>query len=237
GKSARCPKCGTVVKIPGTPAAAPPATPAGGLPAFPPPPAAPSSPWAEQPSAPPPGPPGGGFGSPFGQASPTFPPAAPSAPLYPPPGGYAPQQNPYAAPSYSSPSAGYSMDRSQSLAKLKGPAIGLIVCASLSIAYALVNAVTVIVGLSSGDMQVPPEGPERIGFYIGMMIGMLGVGIVPLISLIGAIQMFRGRSYAWSLTAIIMGSLPCSACCIFGLPFGIWGYVVLQQPDVRQALQ
>jgi presenilin-like A22 family membrane protease len=64
---------------------------------------------------------------------------------------------------------------------------------------------------------------------------MLGVGVVPIISLIGAIQMLRGKSYAWSMTGTIAGMLPCSACCVLGLVFGIWALVVLNQPDVKQA--
>lgn len=206
GKQARCPKCNTIVTVPGG-AVPPPAT--GNL-------------WGEMPSSPPPGPPGG------------FPPSN-----YPPPGGYsppAPQFNPYAAPAYGpSASFGAGPSREQSLAKLRGPAIGLIVCAVISIIYALVNGVIVIVSLANGEMEVPPGGPEQVGFYVGMVIGMLGVGVVPIVSLLGAIQMLRGKSYAWAMTGAIAGMLPCSACCVVGLVFGIWALVILNQPDVKQA--
>lgn len=238
GKQARCPKCSTVATIPGVPGGSAPAAPAaapgfGGEPAL-------------NPFSTPPSPLGqasnpGGFGfpsQPAGGAPGGFPPPTGYGPPggLPPAGAFSPPpSNPYMAPSYGGYGGGGGGGDARS--KLKVPAIGLIVCAALSICYALVNAVTVIVQLSSGEMEVPPDGPERIGFIIGAFIGMLGVGVVPFISLFGSIQMLKGKSYGWAMTGAITGMLPCSACCLLGLVFGIWAIVLLNQPDVKQVFR
>jgi hypothetical protein len=154
-----------------------------------------------------------------------------------------PVMNPYAAPAnvplgggYSAPYS-YQITPEQSRAKLKGPAIGLIVCNVLSLIYAAINAVGLLVNLAGGDMQFPNDPAERVGFIIGMGVGGVVVGVMPLISLIGSIYMFRGKSRAWSMTGAITGMLPCSACCVGGLGFGIWALVVMNQPDVKEALR
>lgn len=156
-----------------------------------------------------------------------------------------PVMNPYAAPpnvpgppggGYGAP-YGYPMSPEQSRAKLKGPAIGLIVCNVLSLLYAGFNAVGLIVQLAGGNMQFPNDPAEKTGFVVGMIVGGALIGIVPLISLIGSIQMLRGKSRAWSMTGAITGMLPCSFCCLGGLGFGIWALVVLNQTDVKQAMR
>ncbi len=67
----------------------------------------------------------------------------------------------------------------------------------------------------------------RLGVYIGSIFGPL----TGLIVISGAISMLlrkmRGLAIAGSVTAM----LPCSCCCIFGLPLGIWGLVLLSQQD------
>jgi hypothetical protein len=152
--------------------------------------------------------------------------------------------NPYAAPAntYGPTGGGYGvpygppLTREQSLAKLKGPAIGLIVCNVISMIYAAVNAVGLLVSLTNGGVQFPADPAERAGFMVGMIVTPIVLGIAPLISLIGSIQMLRGKSRGMSITGAITGMLPCSACCLGNIGFGIWALVVLNQPDVKQAM-
>jgi hypothetical protein len=42
-----------------------------------------------------------------------------------------------------------------------------------------------------------------------------------------------GRAKAGAIVAMI----PCSACCLLGLPFGIWSLVVLSKPEIKSAFQ
>jgi hypothetical protein len=37
------------------------------------------------------------------------------------------------------------------------------------------------------------------------------------------------------MTACILAMIPCSACCLLGIPLGIWGLVVINNPEVRGA--
>jgi uncharacterized integral membrane protein len=134
-------------------------------------------------------------------------------------------------------SYGLPLTPEQSRAKLKGPAIGLIVCNVLSLIYSVVNAAGLLINLANGTMQFPTDPAERVGFLIGMVVGGGLVCIVPLISLIGSIQMLRGKSRAWSMTGAITGMLPCSACCLGSFGFGLWALIVLNQPDVKQSLR
>ena len=81
----------------------------------------------------------------------------------------------------------------------------------------------------------PPSGnPEdeianAVGAVIGGVIGLCWGGII----LTGALKLKRLESYGYAMTAAIVAMVPCSGCCILGLPFGIWGLIVLGRPEVQ----
>jgi hypothetical protein len=72
----------------------------------------------------------------------------------------------------------------------------------------------------------------------GMMYiigGGVGLAFAALI-LLGAIQMLRLRWYGLAVTTNVVAMIPgISCCCILGLPFGIWGLVLLVKPEVKAA--
>lgn len=75
----------------------------------------------------------------------------------------------------------------------------------------------------------------------GAIIGGLVQGFLIVASLVidflviyGALQMRQLRSHGWGMAACILAIIP-HACCLFSLPFGIWGLVVLNDPEVRRA--
>jgi hypothetical protein len=49
--------------------------------------------------------------------------------------------------------------------------------------------------------------------------------------------MKRLESRAGARAACIVGMLPIAGCCLIGLPFGIWGLVVMANPDVDRAFE
>jgi hypothetical protein len=50
----------------------------------------------------------------------------------------------------------------------------------------------------------------------------------------GAMKMKNLSSYPLALASCIVALLPCyHVCCILGLPFGIWGLVMLLKPEVQ----
>jgi hypothetical protein len=85
------------------------------------------------------------------------------------------------------------------------------------------------------------EGPELVGFYIGFY-GYLAAIILNVIFQAVVIacgySMIRGKSRGLCMTACIVSLIPCtSGCCIFGIPFGIWGLVVLSDPNVKRVFK
>src|SRR6056297_2656398 len=131
--------------------------------------------------------------------------------------------------------------------RLKVPAIGLIVAMGIGIAFALLgllqNALGVA-GVAPGAMppaELDPEGMQQfrgIQMYsggIGIMFGLISI-VVAIVVILGALKMKNLESYNFALTAAILSMVPClSPCCPLGLVFGIWGIVVLQDPQVKAA--
>ena len=123
------------------------------------------------------------------------------------------------------------MLREEARSKLNAPGIGLIVTGVMSILYGLFN-----VGQFALFMANMPPAPndEFLFMQIGMQFGQALLNFV-LGGLIirGAIKMRRLESYGLAMTACILGIVPCHGCCILGMIFGIWGLVLLNDPDVK----
>ena len=142
---------------------------------------------------------------------------------------------PFAAPP-AFPSGG---DREAALSAVKGPAIALIVTASLGILYYLSNFVLVVSGTAATFQQIPPDAPDWVKSFIenarGPMAAVAGVFISALdgFVLYGAIKMLRLQNFGLAMAAAIIAMVPCQCCCLLGLPFGIWALVVLNKPEVK----
>ena len=131
-------------------------------------------------------------------------------------------------------------DRTAALAAVKGPAIALIVTASLGILY---YAFSAILSFFNGGMmfqsQIPPNMPPQMQEFIqnmrGPMAGAISLVIAAVNGLVlfGAIKLLRLQNFGLVMTAVIVAMLPCQCCCLFGLPFGIWALVVLNKPVVK----
>ena len=125
--------------------------------------------------------------------------------------------------------------RSEARGKVAGPAIALIITGALAIVLVLVSAGLIAVGLSAGGPQPPQEEliPQLIGNAIGLLLGLAW----GLLLIFGGMKMRKLESYALSMTASIVALLPCTSCCLLGLPFGIWALVVLSQSDVKDSFR
>lgn len=142
--------------------------------------------------------------------------------------------------SFSTP--GDSSSDTRVLNQLSGPATGLIVTAVLGF---LANGFAVVWSLVPGRFQpLPPDLDPEIENILQAASGMVGVGSAllgfALSALVwyGALQLKKGRSYGWAMTAAILALVPCtSPCCFVGVPIGIWALVVLMRPEVKSALQ
>jgi predicted Zn finger-like uncharacterized protein len=119
-----------------------------------------------------------------------------------------------------------------------GPAIALMVVGGIAIGLAILGLVLNLLGV--GLLAANPRGmagPQQadsarmFGSVVGGIIGICYGGIITS----GAVKMKNLSSYGYAMTACIVAMLPCSACCLLGLPFGIWGLVVLNKPEVKDA--
>jgi hypothetical protein len=141
----------------------------------------------------------------------------------------------------------YSRSRSRlrrAQSAVAGPAISLIVVGGLALGLGLVSLILNILGValisSMPDQPIAQQGSPQLTPTWRHGLGIFGAGLGICwgsIVLLGAVWMKNLRSYAMAMTSCIVGMLPCNICCLFGLPFGIWGIVVINQPDVKQAFR
>jgi hypothetical protein len=144
---------------------------------------------------------------------------------------YAPSAMPGAIPSGS---------REAALSAVKGPAIALIVVASLGSIYYLFSGFLVLIGHGGMARPMPPNMPQEWQSFFqasqGPLAGVLNLVFAAMcgFAIFGAVKMMKLQSHTLAMITCIVAMVPCiGCCCIFGLPFGIWGLVVLNKPDVK----
>jgi hypothetical protein len=130
--------------------------------------------------------------------------------------------------------------RGAALRLVRGPAIALIITASLGLVY---YGFSGLFNLCTGGMmfhqELPPNVPPQLQAIIegmqGPMAGVVSLLIAALngFVLFGAIKLLRLQGHTTATIAAVTAMLPCQCCCLFGLPFGIWALVVLNKPEVK----
>jgi hypothetical protein len=127
------------------------------------------------------------------------------------------------------------------LDKVKVPAIGLIVAASISLLEAIwslfqINATAEKLQQVEQQFQDNPQAAQMIRQMAHLFSGPFGIAnyifqiVIAVLILLGAIKMLKLKSYEFSYAAAILSVLPCiNPCCgwILGLIFGIWAMVIL----------
>jgi hypothetical protein len=121
---------------------------------------------------------------------------------------------------------------------VSGPGIALMIAGILyilgGIASILMNVLRIGVGAAGAG------GNDAMAAMVG---GSVGLVVAALVIILGAVMIFGGmkmrqlQSYGLAMTASILGMLPCTCCCIIGLPIGIWSLVVLMKPEVKAAFR
>lgn len=141
--------------------------------------------------------------------------------------------------------------------KVKGPAIGLIATAVLTLGLVGYEVYQFQTGAVDAEFEKQmkqidenkgiPADQKKMQKDILVMIrdGIKAAGLpmygaqalVLLLLLLGGVQMLRLSSRGLSYTAAVLAMIPCvtSYVCLLGLPFGIWAIVVLGHPDVKAA--
>jgi hypothetical protein len=130
------------------------------------------------------------------------------------------------------------------------PAIGLMVTAGIDILLFLLDGLVRIINSyrvanGSAPFGVTPDNLNDPGFKTGYIIGMVAFGaldvllvVCAVVQIYGAIKMKNLQSFGLAMTSCVLGVIPCISCCfLVGMPFGIWGLVTLNKPEVRSAFQ
>ena len=144
------------------------------------------------------------------------------------------------APSAATPPFQSGGEREAALQAVKGPAIALIIVASLGVAYyGLSGLFTLFTGGMMFHQELPPEVPPQVRALVENMRGPLAAVISLVVAtmngfvLFGAIKMLRLQNFGLVMAAVIVAMLPCQCCCLLGLPLGIWALMVLNKPEVK----
>lgn len=135
--------------------------------------------------------------------------------------------NPYSSPTVETPP---SIDQRN---RLLPPAVSLIVVSVLWIVFALYGIVYFV-----GFINEPDTDSQTRRIYM-MSIGWIIISILYCLILItGAFSMVRRGSYLWAVTTSCLAMIPLIGPCYFlGVPIGIWAFLVLRQPGVREAFR
>lgn len=124
--------------------------------------------------------------------------------------------------------------------KVSGPAIGLMIAAGISLCLLMLALAFSIWLLASGmanDLPEPVGMTKETQISIRIAINVL-VQFVNVFVLFGAARMKSLRSLNLARTACVLAMVPCfGPCCVLGLPFGIWGLVVLSDKNVQKAFE
>jgi len=123
--------------------------------------------------------------------------------------------------------------------QVNGPAIGLIITGALNIVLALGRGVMTMLGIGMNTLQNSgnPDADKVLAMISTFGLGFAIVGVLGgIFILFGGFKMRRLESYGLCMAASIVAMIPClSACCLVGLPIGIWSLVMLSKPEVKSA--
>lgn len=132
--------------------------------------------------------------------------------------------------------------RSSAFEAVSAPAICLIVLGSLGLLYGFGNLALNLAGINKQQMAaLQNQNQNQPGFNAGLQIGYVIGMILPFVwgavVLLAGINLKRLKMLPSVWVGTIFSMLPCSPCCLLGIPFGIWTITVLNRPDVKRAFE
>jgi hypothetical protein len=123
--------------------------------------------------------------------------------------------------------------------RVETPAIALLVLGGLNLLSSLGVALYVVVmgvtgGIAASEGQMAPA--ELVGQLTGAACSGVLTFAFAIVIILGALRMKKLESYGMAMGASVLAMLPCSsACCLIGLPIGIWCLVTLNDEEVKEA--
>jgi hypothetical protein len=127
---------------------------------------------------------------------------------------------------------------SAAASRLAGPAIALMVVASLHLVLACIGLPFSIYEMTQAGGPRPGPFGDAGGNPVANIIGGVIAMAIQAFILFGAFQMKSASNYGVSMAVAILSLIPCcSSCLILGIPFGIWALIVLMDPEVKSAFR
>ena len=124
--------------------------------------------------------------------------------------------------------------------RLVGPTLGLIIVCSLSLVVllpAFAFSLWLLISGTAAQMSQPDMVSKETTIIIRLVWNVL-LQITNVVILVGAVRMKALRNQSHSTTACVLSLIPClGPCFVLGIPFGIWGLVVLKDPTVQAAFR
>jgi hypothetical protein len=119
------------------------------------------------------------------------------------------------------------------------PAICLMVTGGICLVIDAFRIIMLVIQVAAGAFAAPPPGAAPFGgmeFAIGVAVGSIGMSILwGSLVLYAGIKLKQLKSYGMVMAGCIIAMLPCfDACCLLGLPFGIWALVLIHDDQIRR---
>ena len=121
--------------------------------------------------------------------------------------------------------------------KVSLPAIFMMVLGGLGLAFAIVRTIAdVMMGDDAVNnnpfMKNDPamKDLQKTMMVLGPILNVIWATIV----FFGGLFMKRLQARGFVMFSCVWAMLPCSLCCLLGIPFGIWGLVVVNNEDVKR---
>jgi hypothetical protein len=117
------------------------------------------------------------------------------------------------------------------------PAIFLYIVTGLALLWTSFNILTALAQPGAGKVPAEMRGEMNEGaFAAGFYGGMICFPLINILVLYGAYCLQTARNYGMAYFGCILASIPCcSPCVVLGMPFGIWGIVLLASEDGKRA--
>jgi len=116
------------------------------------------------------------------------------------------------------------------------PSIFLMVNGGLAVVLGLISAVLFVAHAQTifVPARVPPDQfHPRMTTYMTAAYEGVGGLLYGGVSLATALYMRSLRRHSSAVIGSVVVMLPCSGCCLLGIPLGIWSLIVLTRPDVK----
>jgi hypothetical protein len=116
---------------------------------------------------------------------------------------------------------------------VSAPAIGLLVTGGLNVVFTLIWMV--LIAIFGVAIMADPDAREALpGVGVWMASGLVGL-VASAVTIYAGLQMRKLQGWTLSMAGAVLAMLPCTPCCLLGIPMGIWALLVLIDDEVKRS--